>query len=107
MRSGWGPVNYPQVVGHEIVGTAIKVGKDVKDIKVDAPYHSSSGVADLIFCRSLRLGTWWASVPRAILAAPATHANNKRSLIVPKVSSAPTTVSTSAVREPGTRHTEE
>jgi len=34
MRSGWGAVDYPQVVGHEIVGTAIKVGKNVQGIEV-------------------------------------------------------------------------
>jgi D-arabinose 1-dehydrogenase-like Zn-dependent alcohol dehydrogenase len=42
MRSGWGEVNYPQVVGHEIVGTIVKAGKNVKDIKVAAHYHSCS-----------------------------------------------------------------
>lgn len=40
MRSGWGEVDYPQVVGHEIVGTATRVGKNVNDIKVYAPFHS-------------------------------------------------------------------
>ncbi|TKX18957.1 NADP-dependent alcohol dehydrogenase-like protein 1 [Elsinoe australis] len=34
LRSGWYPTNYPVVVGHEIVGEAVKVGKDVKHIKV-------------------------------------------------------------------------
>jgi alcohol dehydrogenase (NADP+) len=34
LRSGWGPTNYPAVVGHEIVGQAVKVGKNVKGIKV-------------------------------------------------------------------------
>jgi alcohol dehydrogenase (NADP+) len=29
LRSGWGPTDYPVVVGHEIVGHAVKVGKDV------------------------------------------------------------------------------
>ena len=31
LSSGWGPTNYPCVVGHEIVGKAIRVGKDVKN----------------------------------------------------------------------------
>ncbi|GAA5872442.1 hypothetical protein JCM3774_004522 [Rhodotorula dairenensis] len=31
---GWGKVDYPQVVGHEIVGEAVRVGKDVKHVKV-------------------------------------------------------------------------
>ncbi|EAU32162.1 conserved hypothetical protein [Aspergillus terreus NIH2624] len=34
LRSGWGPTNYPCCVGHEIVGTAVRVGSQVKDIKV-------------------------------------------------------------------------
>ncbi|KAL6828697.1 GroES-like protein [Trichoderma camerunense] len=28
LRSGWGPTAYPVVVGHEIVGTAVRVGKE-------------------------------------------------------------------------------
>ena len=31
LSSGWGPTNYPCVVGHEIVGKAVRVGKDVKN----------------------------------------------------------------------------
>jgi len=34
LRSGWGESMYPVCVGHEIVGTAVKVGKNVKHIKV-------------------------------------------------------------------------
>jgi alcohol dehydrogenase (NADP+) len=34
LRSGWGESLYPQVVGHEIVGIAIRVGKDIKHVKV-------------------------------------------------------------------------
>ena len=34
LRSGWGPADYPVVVGHEIVGKAIRVGKEVQGIKV-------------------------------------------------------------------------
>nr|POE92398.1 nadp-dependent alcohol dehydrogenase 7 [Quercus suber] len=34
LKSGWGPTPYPCVVGHEIVGRAVKVGKNVKHIKV-------------------------------------------------------------------------
>ncbi len=30
LRSGWSPTNYPCCVGHEIVGKAVRVGKDVK-----------------------------------------------------------------------------
>ncbi|KAF4551575.1 Alcohol dehydrogenase GroES-like domain-containing protein 18 [Elsinoe fawcettii] len=34
LRSGWFPTPYPIVVGHEIVGKAVRVGKDVPHIKV-------------------------------------------------------------------------
>ena len=33
-RSQWGKVEYPMCVGHEIIGELIKVGDDVKDLKV-------------------------------------------------------------------------
>lgn len=32
-RAGWGPTDFPVVVGHEIVGKAVKVGKNVKHVK--------------------------------------------------------------------------
>jgi alcohol dehydrogenase (NADP+) len=34
LRSGWGPSAYPLVVGHEIIGKAVRVGNEVKHIKV-------------------------------------------------------------------------
>jgi len=34
LRSGWGETPYPCCVGHEIVGKAVKVGQNVKHIKV-------------------------------------------------------------------------
>ncbi|KAG9244770.1 chaperonin 10-like protein [Calycina marina] len=34
LRSGWGATMYPCCVGHEIVGTAVKVGKNVKHFKL-------------------------------------------------------------------------
>ncbi|POS74584.1 NADP-dependent alcohol dehydrogenase [Diaporthe helianthi] len=33
LKSGWSPTPYPCVVGHEIVGTAVRVGKNVSHIK--------------------------------------------------------------------------
>ena len=33
LRSGWGPTPYPIVVGHEIVGKAIRVGNKAEGIK--------------------------------------------------------------------------
>lgn len=32
--SGWGPTNYPAVMGHEIIGRVTRVGKNVKHLKV-------------------------------------------------------------------------
>ncbi|KAG0652922.1 NADP-dependent alcohol dehydrogenase VII [Hyphodiscus hymeniophilus] len=34
LRSGWGPTLYPCCVGHEVAGIAVKVGKNVKHLKV-------------------------------------------------------------------------
>lgn len=34
MSGGWGAVDYPQVLGHEIVGKAVRVGSKVTHIKV-------------------------------------------------------------------------
>ncbi|KAJ0413655.1 chaperonin 10-like protein [Aspergillus carlsbadensis] len=34
LRSGWGPTIYPCCVGHEIVGTAVRVGSQVTHIKL-------------------------------------------------------------------------
>ncbi|KAF7721735.1 hypothetical protein EC973_004173 [Apophysomyces ossiformis] len=34
MDSGWGPTDYPCVVGHEITGVCTRVGKNVKHVKV-------------------------------------------------------------------------
>ncbi|CUS15172.1 unnamed protein product [Tuber aestivum] len=34
LTNGWGGTHYPITVGHEIVGTAVKVGKNVQGIKV-------------------------------------------------------------------------
>ncbi|KAJ2891462.1 Alcohol dehydrogenase superfamily [Zalerion maritima] len=34
LRSGWKPSDYPVCVGHEIIGTAIRVGSAVKHVKV-------------------------------------------------------------------------
>ncbi|KAK2853308.1 hypothetical protein FQN49_005199 [Arthroderma sp. PD_2] len=35
LRSGWGPTNYPCVVGHEIIGHIVRVGPDVA--KLESP----------------------------------------------------------------------
>lgn len=32
--SGWGPSNYPVIVGHEIIGRVVAAGKDVKNVRV-------------------------------------------------------------------------
>ncbi|TAQ90932.1 hypothetical protein B7494_g793 [Chlorociboria aeruginascens] len=35
LRSGWGQTLYPCCVGHEITGIAVKIGKNVKHLKLD------------------------------------------------------------------------
>lgn len=40
LRSGWWPTKYPCCVGHEIVGQAVRVGKNVKHVKL----HQRVGV---------------------------------------------------------------
>lgn len=32
--SGWHPLDYPQIVGHELIGKVVKVGKNVTHLKV-------------------------------------------------------------------------
>ncbi|EEB07845.1 NADP-dependent alcohol dehydrogenase [Schizosaccharomyces japonicus yFS275] len=34
LRSGWAPTSYPVVVGHEITGTVVRVGKNIKHLRV-------------------------------------------------------------------------
>ncbi|KAJ9100502.1 hypothetical protein QFC21_003541 [Naganishia friedmannii] len=34
MSAGWGEADWPQVVGHELVGEAVRVGSEVKHVKV-------------------------------------------------------------------------
>jgi alcohol dehydrogenase (NADP+) len=34
MSAGWGEALWPQVVGHEICGVAVRVGSEVKHVKV-------------------------------------------------------------------------
>jgi alcohol dehydrogenase (NADP+) len=34
MSSGWGPADYPIICGHEVVGTVVRVGSEVKHLKV-------------------------------------------------------------------------
>lgn len=47
-RSQWGKCEYPMCVGHEVVGELIKVGEDVKDLKIGdkigfGPFRTSCG----------------------------------------------------------------
>lgn len=42
---GWFKPQYPQVVGHEIVGKAVRVGKDVKHVKGE--FHHLANPAKL------------------------------------------------------------
>ncbi|EPQ26191.1 uncharacterized protein PFL1_06127 [Pseudozyma flocculosa PF-1] len=35
LRSGWGPANYPLCVGHEIVGHVVRLGNEVKHLRLN------------------------------------------------------------------------
>ena len=52
VRGEWGPVNYPMVTGHEIVGRVAEIGSDVTEFKVG----DRAGVGCLVdSCRELSL----------------------------------------------------
>ncbi|KAI5120604.1 hypothetical protein M0805_008080 [Coniferiporia weirii] len=51
LSGGWGPVQLPQVVGHEIVGTAVRIGSQVKSIKVGDRVGVGAQVSSCYTCR--------------------------------------------------------
>lgn len=60
MSSGWGQPDYPVCAGHEIVGKAVKVGANVKHVKVGdrvglGAQSSSCGECDECGCSVSRL----------------------------------------------------
>ncbi|KAF7133957.1 hypothetical protein CNMCM5793_005483 [Aspergillus hiratsukae] len=50
LRSGWGPTDYPCVVGHEIIGTVVRIGSAVPTLP------SSRGSAASAASRCIKLG---------------------------------------------------
>jgi len=54
LRSGWGEVDYPICVGHEIVGYAVKVGKDVQTIKVGDLVGVGAQILSCLECRACK-----------------------------------------------------
>ena len=56
LRSGWGNTNYPLVVGHEIVGKAVRVGKNVnhgfKEGDVVGVGAQSNSCLECEYCKS-------------------------------------------------------
>ena len=74
LRSGWGKTNYPCCVGHEILGTAVKVGSKAENgikyvfLNVFSMLYNNTNY-------SLELGTASALGPRVILALSRTAGN--------------------------------
>lgn len=55
-RSGWGPTRYPCLVGHEIVGTVAKLGKDVKHLKVGQRVGVGAQSGSCLECNACKHG---------------------------------------------------
>lgn len=73
LRAGWGAPNYPTCAGHEIIGTAVRVGANVKGIKIGdrvgvGPQSGSCGECEECkrgleqYCRST-VGTYDSKYP--------------------------------------------
>ncbi|KAH8113050.1 GroES-like protein [Phellopilus nigrolimitatus] len=54
LSSGWGPVQVPMVVGHEIVGTAVRVGSQVSGIKVGDRVGVGAQIASCYSCKQCK-----------------------------------------------------
>lgn len=59
LRSGWGPTLYPAVVGHEIVGTAVRVGKNVQHIKEGQRVGIGAQSGSCLSCAQVSSGISW------------------------------------------------
>ena len=53
LTQGWGASKLPLVVGHEIVGTVTRVGRNVADIKVSPACCGSEGADGRAWTRTL------------------------------------------------------
>ncbi|KAK9381235.1 chaperonin 10-like protein [Kockiozyma suomiensis] len=56
ITGGWGKTPLPLIVGHEIIGTAIKVGDDVKSIKVGDRVGVGAQIGSCLACDECKSG---------------------------------------------------
>ena len=56
LRQGWGASHLPLVVGHEIVGTAVRVGANVQGIKAGDRVGVGAQIASCMKCRACKDG---------------------------------------------------
>lgn len=56
LRQGWGESHLPLVVGHEIVGKAVRVGDNVRDIKVGDRVGVGAQIGSCMNCRECKSG---------------------------------------------------
>lgn len=57
LSSGWGPSDYPLVVGHEIIGHVSKVGSAVKDIKIGDRVGIGAQSGSCLECKRCETGS--------------------------------------------------
>ncbi|KAI9499052.1 chaperonin 10-like protein [Zychaea mexicana] len=67
LDSGWGPTEYPCVVGHEIVGVVTHVGKNVKNLKVGDRAGVGAQCGSCLECDNCKSGSENLCERRAIL----------------------------------------
>ena len=51
LKQGWGESHLPLIVGHEIVGKAVRVGENVKDVKVGDRVGVGAKIGSCMRCR--------------------------------------------------------
>lgn len=56
LKQGWGESKLPLVVGHEIVGKAVRVGDNVKDIKLGDRVGVGAAIWSCMSCRQCKEG---------------------------------------------------
>ena len=56
ITGGWGPYEGPLCVGHEVVGKAVQVGKDVKTVKVGDRVGVGAQVWSCLDCEQCKNG---------------------------------------------------
>ena len=56
LKQGWGESQLPLIVGHEIVGKAVRVGDNVRDIKVGDRVGVGAQIASCLQCKQCKDG---------------------------------------------------